>query len=60
MKEGKFVWEGEEKGKKGRKGKKEEKIRRKREHKTAPKNRPQRLFLSVRSYFMPNHEISGT
>lgn len=37
------IQEGDGKGKKGRKGgQKDEKVRRKREHKTALKNRPQR------------------
>lgn len=47
-------------GRKEERGKKEEKVRRKREYKTALKNRPQRLFLSMRSYFMPTHDVSGT
>lgn len=41
------IQEGEEKGKKGRKGGGEEKVRREREHKTALKNWPQSLFLSM-------------
>lgn len=47
-------------GRREEKGGKEEKVRRKREHKTALKNRPQSLFLSMRSYLMPIHEVIST